>query len=100
MPRPPKAENHAQRLTLRIRQPLQALQHRRAQLLQGGVRQLHLRLDASDPGDPHASRRRDRVLQQSGLADSGLAMYHQHGAATGARRLQQLAERRALGQSI
>jgi hypothetical protein len=45
-------------------------------------------------------RRRDRVLQQRGLAHPGLAVHHQRAAAPAARRLQQLAERRSLGETI
>jgi DNA-binding SARP family transcriptional activator len=80
-------------------QPVQAIEHLRAQLLEGSVGQLHLRLDASDPGNAHASHRRDRVLQQRGLAHPGLAVHHQRTAAPAARRLQQLAERRPLGET-
>ena len=47
-------------------------------------------------GSAHASRGRDRVLQQRGLAHPGLAVHHQRAAAPG----QQLAERRSLGETI
>jgi hypothetical protein len=41
-----EAERGPQRVTLRRRQTLQAVQHRRAQMVQHGERQFHLRLDA------------------------------------------------------
>ena len=96
----PQSERHAERLTLRVRQPVQAIEQLRAQLLEGSVGQLHLRLDAGDPGHAQASRRRDHVLQQRGLARPGLAVHHQRAAAPAARRLQQLAERRSLRKTI
>jgi hypothetical protein len=95
----PQAEHQAERFTLRVRQPVQAVQHLRTQLLEGGAGQLHLRLDAGHPGNPHACRRRDRVLKQHGLTDPGLAVDHQRATAPVAHRLQQLAERRSLGET-
>ena len=47
-------ERDRQRVALRRREPLQPVEHRRAQLVQRGERQLHLGLDARRPHDPAA----------------------------------------------
>jgi ATP/maltotriose-dependent transcriptional regulator MalT len=52
----PGGERDEQRFTLRIRQAPQLIQHRRAQLLQGSERQLHLRLDPGHPRNVQTSR--------------------------------------------
>ena len=52
-----QAERRAQRVALRARQTLEPAEHRRAQRVQAGERELHLGLDAGRPGDP-ASRPR------------------------------------------
>ena len=75
-----QAERRAQRIALRARQLLEPAEHRRAQRVQAGVRELHLGLDACRPGDPAALRRRRQVPQQGGLADSRLAAQDQHPA--------------------
>ena len=44
-------ERHAQRITLRDRESLKLVEHRTAELMQTGKRELHLRLDAPDSYD-------------------------------------------------
>jgi hypothetical protein len=73
-----EAERGAERIPLGLRQVVQAAQHRGAQLLQPGERQLHLGLDPRRPGDPAPGRRPDEVVEQSGLADARLAPHDQH----------------------
>ncbi len=71
------AERGPQRILLRHRKPLNPVKHRRAQLLQPGERQLHLRLDARDPLNPAAGRPPGQVVQQRRLACPRLAGHHQ-----------------------
>ena len=77
-----EAECGPQRVTLRRRQTLQAVQHRRAQLVQDGERQLHLRLDAPRVRYPAARRLPGEVLQQRGLAHPRLAVHYESAAFT------------------
>ena len=56
------------------------IEQRHAQLMQAGEGQLHLRLDACRAHDGHRRCGRDQVLQQRGLADSGLTAQHQRPA--------------------
>ena len=74
-------ECRAQRVALRAGQVIQMVQHRRAQLVQPGERQLHLRLHARRPRDPGIRRALRQELQQRRLADPRLAPHHQHSAA-------------------
>ena len=48
-----------------------------AELVQAGVGELHLRLDAGGPADPAARRVVEEELEQRRLADPGLAAQHQ-----------------------
>ena len=73
----PQPERDPQRVALRTRQPLQPVQQRRAQLMQAGERQLHLRLHPCRPGHPHIRRRPGHVLQQRRLAHPRLTPHHQ-----------------------
>ena len=50
------------------------VEERRAQLMEPGEGQLHLRLDARGAHDPAAGRVRQEVVEQRGLADAGLAL--------------------------
>ena len=72
-----EAERGPQRVALRRRETLQAVQHRRAQLVQYRERQLHLRLDTHRARHPAAGRLPGQVLQQRGLAHPGLAAHHE-----------------------
>jgi hypothetical protein len=73
---------------LRSRQVLEPIEHRRAQLVKGGERELHLRLDPDSPHEPKVRSRPDRVVQQGGLAHARLAADHEHAALTRAHRVQ------------
>ena len=75
-----QAERRAQRVALRARQMPETAEHRCAQRMQAGERELHLGLDARRPGDPASRRGHRQVLQQGGLADARLAAKHQHPA--------------------
>ena len=77
-----QAERRAQRVALRARQMPETAEHRRAQRMQAGERELHLGLDARRPGDPASLRGRRQMPQQGGLADSRLAAEDQHATLT------------------
>ena len=68
------------------------VQHRRAQLMQPGERQLHLRLHAHRARHPAPVRPVDQVVQQRGLAHARVAAHHQRPALTGPDRLDQPVE--------
>ena len=86
-----------QRVSLRGRQPLGALQRRPAeQLQQTGERELPLRLDPADAREPAAGCPFGDVVEQGRLADAGLAANHERRAPTGTRRVEQAIERAEL----
>jgi hypothetical protein len=58
------SERGPQRITLRTRQTLQPVQHRRAQLLQPGEGQFHLRLETRRPRHPETRRPAGHIVQQ------------------------------------
>jgi hypothetical protein len=91
-----EAERGAERLALGPGQRVQVLEQGRAELLQPGVRELHLGLRARRSHDAAARRLVRHVLQQRGLADASLAAQHQHRASAGAQASQQLIQRFAL----
>src|SRR3954451_24707964 len=66
-------ERAAERVALRRRQLLEAIQERRAELLQSCERELHLGLDARRSCDAASRRGSEEVLEQGGLADARLA---------------------------
>jgi hypothetical protein len=70
-------ERDCQRVLLRSRKPLEAVQQRCAQLVQAGERQLHLRCHPCGPRHPHIRCRRHHVLKQRRLAHARLAADHQ-----------------------
>ena len=92
----PQPERYPERVLLRGRKPLQPIQHRRAQLLQGRERELHLRLHTHRPHDPEPRRGPDRRLQQGRLADPSLPANHQHPALSPSHRRKQPLQRLAL----
>src|SRR5690242_20422353 len=55
-------------------------EHRCAQLVQTGERELHLRLHARRPSDPASRGGLRQMPQQGGLADAGLAAQDEHPA--------------------
>ena len=73
-------ERRPQRVSLRARQPVELAEHRRAQLMQPGERELHLRLNPRDPGDATLRGPLGDVLQQRRLADPRLAAQDLHRA--------------------
>ena len=75
---------------------LSPTQQRRAQLVQAGERQLHLRFDPRGPGHPHVRRRPGCVLEQRRLAHPGLTAHHQRPAASRPQIPEEAIERRAL----
>ena len=58
------------------------IEHRRAQQLEAGVRQLHLRLHSTRPDHAHSrgGRHAGRVIEQRRLPDARVASYHEHAA--------------------
>ena len=70
------AEHRRERVPLRGGQPVQVVQHGRAELVQASVDQLHLRLDADGPCDVPASDLAGQVVQQRALAHARLAPQH------------------------
>ena len=56
----------------------QTAQHRRAQRMQPGERELHLGLHPRYPGDPAPLRGGRQIPQQGRLADARLAAQDQH----------------------
>ena len=56
-----QAERDPEGGLLRLGKRVEAVEHRRAQLVQPGIGQLHLRLDAGDLDDPEARRALPRV---------------------------------------
>ena len=76
-------EGHTQRLALRGREPLAQVEHRSAQLVQTGERQLHLRLDARGVRHPASGRASADIVQQSRFSDPRLAVHQHSPPATG-----------------
>jgi hypothetical protein len=91
-----QAEHDLERLALRSGQLLEPVEHRRAQLVQPGERQLHLPLHADRPRDREVRRRRDHVLEQRRLPDPGLAPQDQRAALALAHVGEQRVQHRAL----
>ena len=94
-----QAERGAQGGPLRLRQPVQTIQHRPAQLMQRGEGQFHLRLDPDRPGHPQVRRLLDHVIQQGGLPHACFAPHDQHRAAPGTHLLEQPVQDPALDPS-
>ncbi len=72
-----EAEGGLQGRSLRIGEVSEVIEERRAQLVQPPEGQLHLGLDSGRAHHSAALRAVGRVLQQRGLADTGLAPQHQ-----------------------
>ena len=84
------------RVPLRFRQRVEAIQHWRAQLVQRGEWNLHLRLDADRAHDPESRCRVDQMLEQRRLADARVAANHEHSCFADAHCVEKLFEREAL----
>ena len=91
------AERRPQGIALRRGQTIEGLEHWRAQLVQRGEGQLHLRLDANGAHDPTVRRARRQVVQQRGLADAGFAVDDERSALTGSKGFDELIEHAAFG---
>ena len=91
------AERRPQGVALRGGQTVEQIEHRRAQLVQTGECQLHLRLDPGSPRHPTARRSPRHVVQQGGLADAGFAMNDERATLTGSKGLDELFEHAAFG---
>jgi hypothetical protein len=70
-----EAERDAQRVSLWRWKPVEAVQHRRTELMEPRERQLHLGLDPGDLGHTEALGPLRKAVQQCGLSDSGLAAH-------------------------
>ena len=78
-------EHRRERVALRGGQPVEAVQHGRAELVEAGVGQFHLRFDASGPRDVPPGDPAGQVAQQRALAHPRLAPQHGHPAPPGER---------------
>ena len=65
-----KAKRNAEGVRLGLREDVELVEYRGAQLVEARVGQLHFRLHASDPGHPEPAGPASCVAHQSGLADS------------------------------
>src|SRR5579862_3146664 len=83
-------------ITLGIRQSLDEVEARRAQLLQRSERKLDLPFHPSCAGDTETCSRLERRIEQGRLADARLAVHHQYAAVAVARRFQDPVEHRTL----
>ncbi len=79
---------------------LEAIEHRRQQLMQPGERELHLRLDTRGTRHTEARRVFDQVVQQHRLAHARLAAHHQRQALTRANSFGQPVEDVALAAAV
>ena len=77
------------RVSLGIRKVLQEVEARGAQLLKRRVGEFHLTLDADGAGDSEVRGGLDRVLDQRGLANTGVTVHDENGAVAVPRRTQQ-----------
>jgi hypothetical protein len=79
---------------------IEPVEHLPTELMDTGERQLHLGLHAGDAGDAAPGRRLHGVVEEGGLADSGLAAEHQHAAAPLVDGAKQPAESVALASAV
>ena len=91
-----QSEHRGERVALRTGQAVEAIQHRRAELMEPAVGQLHLRLDAHGPRDVPARDPVGEVVQQGALADARLTPQDDDPAPAGERVGQEPVERFAL----
>jgi hypothetical protein len=95
----PQAEDRSQRIALRGRQLIEVIQHRRTELVQPAVGELHLRFDPDRGCDAPAVSPLDREAEERALADAGLAAEHDDSAPTAERVGQRRVKKLALGTS-
>jgi len=84
---------------LRLGERTEPVKQRAAQLVQPGVRQLHLRLDARDLSHPNARRPLGGVTQKRGLPNARLATDNEHGTLPAAHLIEHLIQPRKLAGS-
>jgi hypothetical protein len=92
-------ERDSKRVSLRRRKAIHQLEKWRAQLLERRKRKLHVTLDPNGTGHPELPSLIDRVVEQSGLADSRLSVHHQRAPASADRPVQQSVKYLALAVS-
>jgi hypothetical protein len=81
---------------LRLGKRVEPSEHRCAELMDRGERQLHLGFDTNDPGDPETGRLPGAVVQQSRLSGPRLAADDQDRTLPAADVAQQLVEQLTL----
>ena len=91
-----EAQGDIQRVLLRLRERVELVEHRRAELVDPGERQLHLRLHARDLRHTESRGPTSGVPEQRRLSDARLASDDQDGALTLARLCQEPVEHFAL----
>jgi len=89
-------ERNPQGDLLRLGQRVEVLEQRRAEPVQAGERQLHLRFDAGYLLEPEARRLASAVAQQGRLADARLTLHDENRALTPAHVVEQRIEQLAL----
>jgi len=92
-------EHRCQRAALRCREPIKVIQHRRTQLVQAAVGELHFHLDADRGRDVPAGITLRHEVEQGGLAAACLAAKDDDATSTGARVGEDCVEELALGTS-
>ena len=94
------AQGDIQRVSLRLRQRLELVEQRRAQLMDTGERQLHLRLRGGDPRHPKARGTTSGIPEQRRLSDACLTPDDEDGAFTLAHACQEPIEQFALADPV
>jgi hypothetical protein len=94
-----QAERRLYRVPLWGRQQVQPIEEWRAQLMQSGERELHLRLDSSRPCYANIYRSCGDVLQERRLADTGLTAENENAALAAPKRIEEPVEGGALRNS-
>jgi hypothetical protein len=84
-----QAERETKRVLLRTRNAVDIGKHRRAELVKSSERELHLGLDAGDPGNSKVRSLRYEMIEERGLTYPGLTAYDQHSALAGANSAEQ-----------
>jgi hypothetical protein len=95
-----EAERGAQRVALRDREAFELIEHRRAQLMQPGEGELHLRLDRGGTRDATAGGAIGHVIQQRGFAGARLTVHYQSAAFACAHSLDEVVKHFALGAAV
>src|SRR5262249_37525643 len=91
-----QSKHRPERLSLRLWEPREPVEKWSAQLMEAGIRQLHLRLRPDCPEDREIRRRVDNVPQQRRLPHPGLTPQDQRPALAAADRRDHIIEYHAL----